>query len=74
MADKWIVTSQNLDQVLSDTGTGFEKVWQVNYKVTEGPAKGTRGHVVIPVAEYSADTVFKTISAAVYHVDQVAGL
>ena len=74
MADKWTVTSQTLATELSETGSGFTSVWQVRYKVTSGPAVNTVGQVNIPAGQFNAATVKKAIDAAVYHLDQVAGL
>jgi len=74
MADMWRVLSQNLQTELSPTGQGFTPVWQVRYEVTQGPAKGTTGQVSIPASQYNADEVKKSIDAAVYHLDAVAGL
>lgn len=71
---KWHITSQNLTSRISDTGTAFENVWEVNYVVDEGPATGTRGKVEIPAARYDAPTVKTAIDTAVYHLDKVAGL
>lgn len=74
MADKWRVISQSLQNDLSDSGVGFVPVWQVTYEVTSGPATGTRGKVNVPAAQFNADTVKSAVDAAVYHLDQVAGL
>lgn len=74
MADMWHVTGQVQDTVISDTGPGFTTVWKVSYRVDSGPAKGTQGIVNIPVDEFNKDTVRQAIEAAVYHLDQVAGL
>ena len=74
MADKWHVTRQNLTTALSDTGTGFDTVWEVGYMVDTGPAAGTVGTVRVPASQFSAPTVKAAIDAAVYHLDQVAGL
>lgn len=74
MADMWHVTSQTLSTELSDSGTGFTPVWQVKYLVDSGKAKGTRGQVNVPAEQYNKDTVKAAIDAAVYHLDQVAGL
>jgi hypothetical protein len=74
MADKWTVLGQNLTTQISDTGTGFDTVWEVTYQVTSGPANGTKGKVNIPASQYNAATVKSAIDAAVFHLDQVAGL
>jgi ethanolamine utilization microcompartment shell protein EutL len=49
-------------------------VWKVKYMVDTGPATGTQGEVVIPAGQHNAETVKMAIDAAVYHLDQVAGL
>jgi ethanolamine utilization microcompartment shell protein EutL len=62
------------DTEISETGPGFDKVWKVKYMVDTGPATGTQGEVVIPAGQHNAETVKMAIDAAVYHLDQVAGL
>lgn len=74
MADMWVIKNQVQETQLSDTGPGFDTVWKVTYQVTSGPAEGTVGVVNVPVAKYNAQTVKNAIDAAVYHLDQVAGL
>ena len=74
MADMWHVTSQNLRTVLADSGTGFENVWEVTFKVDSGPATGTVAMVRVPASMYNAETVQQAITASVYHIDQIAGL
>jgi hypothetical protein len=71
---KWHVTSQNLTTTISDSGTGFESVWEVRYAVDSGPATGTTGTVRVPAAQYNAANVKAAIDAQVYHVHNVAGL
>jgi hypothetical protein len=65
MAKDYEVGNPRLDTEISDTGTGFAKVWEVPYTVTDGPAAGTRGHVRIPTANYTADNVHSAIRSAV---------
>ena len=74
MAVKWHVVSQNLTTQLSDTGPGFESVWEVKYMIDEGPASGTTGMVNIPAAQYNAPTVKSAIDAIVQHNHNVASL
>lgn len=74
MADMWHVVSQRQDTIISETGPGFETVWEVTYQVDSGPASGTRGVVRVPVARYNAETVRDAINAAVFHVDAVGNL
>jgi hypothetical protein len=74
MADMWHITSQRQDTIISETGPGFDTVWEVNFTVDSGPATGTRGTVRVPVSQYNAETVKATIEAQVYHLDAVANL
>jgi hypothetical protein len=62
-----------LDTQLSDTGTGFDKIWKVPYTVTSGPAMGTRGHVTVPAEQYDADTVHGLVQQAVATHQDVMG-
>lgn len=71
---KWHVTSQNLTTTISESGTGFESVWEVRYRVDSGPAQGTTGLVRVPAAQYDAAIVKSAIDAQVYHVHNVASL
>lgn len=74
MAVNWHIVAQTQDTVLSDTGPGFETVWEVTYMVDSGPAQGTKGRVRIPVGMHNAETVKQAVDAAVYHLDAIAGL
>ena len=71
---KWHVTSQNLTSTISESGTGFESIWEVRYRVDSGPAQGTTGLVRVPAAQYNAADVKAAIDAQVYHVHNVASL
>jgi len=71
---KWHVTSQNLTTTISESGTGFESVWEVRYTVDTGPAKGTVGLVRIPASQYNAADVKAAIDAQVYHIHSVGSL
>jgi hypothetical protein len=73
MALDYTVGNPRLDTEISDTGTGFIKVWEVPYTITKGPAQGTKGVVRIPADEYSADSVHATIGQAVGIHQQVLG-
>lgn len=74
MADKWSIVNQRQDTIISETGPGFETVWEITFRITTGPATGTRGVVRIPVEQYNAETVKHAIDAQVHHIDKVAGL
>lgn len=71
---KWHVTSQNLTTELSDSGSGFDSVWEVRYQVDSGPAQGQRGMVRVPASQYNAANVKAAIDGQVYHLHNVASL
>ena len=73
MAKDYTVGNPRLDTEISDTGTGFTKVWEVPYTVTDGPASGTKGNVRIPAAMYNADNVHSAIRTAVDAHHEVMG-
>ncbi len=70
----WHVTGQNLTTQISDSGTGFESVWEVRYMIDGGPAQGTTGLVRVPAALFNAASVKAAIDAQVYHIHNVASL
>lgn len=67
MADKrdYKVGIPTLETNIADHGTGFAMEWKVPYTVTDGPARGTRGHVSVATEDYDAGTVHRAISTAV---------
>jgi len=71
---KWHIVSQVQSTEISDTGPGFDTFWKVTYKVDDGPAKGTRGEVHMPLADHKKDNVKAAVDAAVFHLDEVAAL
>jgi hypothetical protein len=73
MAQDYSVQAPRLDTEISETGTGFTKVWEVPYTVTAGPAKGTRGSIRVPASEYNADNVHAAIAQAVQVHHEVMG-
>ena len=74
MADNYEVTGIRQETQLSDTDAGFRPVFKVGYKVTNGAAEGTTGHVIVPASQYDADTVHKTVSAIVDKHNKVKAL
>lgn len=65
MAADYKVGNPILETNISDTGTGFVTSWKVPYKITDGAAKGTTGHVLVPADQYDAPTVHAAIRQAV---------
>lgn len=74
MAQDWKVTGQRLDTDIHPEGTGFQRVWQTHYEITDGPAKGVRGYVRMPTEEHSPEKVSEAIKHAVTQLQGVASL
>lgn len=74
MAKQWKITGARLDTDIAPAGTGFQRVWQTHYEVTDGPAKGVIGYVRMPAHEYSPESVSAAVSQAVSAHQGVFGL
>lgn len=74
MADNYTIVNQRPDVELSDTGVGFQDVWRVSYRVTDGPSKGTLGTVTVSNDDHNAAYVKQAIEAKIKHLDAVASL
>ncbi len=71
MAAMWHVKTSVFTTHISETGAGFDSVYEVSYQVDQGPAAGTVGMVRIPASQYNADTVKRAIDAIVMHHDAI---
>jgi len=65
MATDHEITYVKQDTQLSSTEQGFRPVFKVGYQVTDGPAKGTAGHIIVPADQYNAETVKATLAKVV---------
>jgi hypothetical protein len=74
MAADFQVTGQKQNVQINQTSSGFQDVWEVSYKVTDGPARGTVGTVVIPVEDHNADYVAQAITDQIANLHAVASL
>lgn len=74
MANNYTIQSQSQGVQINPAGTGFEDVWEVTYKVTSGPAKGTVATVSVPAEDHNADTVQAAIEAKIADLEGVANL
>ena len=74
MADNYEVINQKPDVELSDTGIGFQDVWRVSYRVTDGPSKGTVGTVTVTNDNHNAPAVKAAIESKIAHLDAIASL
>lgn len=68
------ILSQSQTSEINPAGTGFHEVWNVTFKVTSGPAKGTLGSLQFPDDEHTADKVGAAIAAKVAALTAIAAL
>ena len=76
MAKMYQVLSQKQDMTINPAGTGFENVWEITYKVTDGPAKGTVATITVPNEDHNATYVDSAINdkiAALHEIAQLGG-
>lgn len=74
MAQLYQVTSQRQDTVINPAGTNFDDIWEIHYKVVDGPARGTVGVVKIPEADHNPTYVDSAIRAKIDSLSGVASL
>jgi hypothetical protein len=74
MADQWHVTGIRQETQLAENDSGFRSVYKVNYEIHDGPAEGTRGHVIIPASQYNDEYANKAIEAVVQQHQRISNL
>lgn len=74
MAAWYQVVGQRQNVEINPTSSGFRDVWEVSYKVTDGPSKGVVGTVTVPDEEHNADYVDKAIKAKILDLHAIASL
>jgi len=74
MASDYKVISQHQDIQINPAGTGFENVWQITYKVTDGPSKGMTSTVTVPAEDHNADAVASAIESQIANAHAIASL
>lgn len=74
MAANYAILSQKQSVEINAQGTGFQNVWEVTYKVTAGPSKGTVGTVSVPEEDHNAAYVGQAIADKISQLDDVAKL
>lgn len=74
MANDYTILSQNQTTEINPSGTGFQEVWAITYRVTAGPAKGTVGTINVPDSEHDADYVKSAIEEKIQTLADVASL
>lgn len=74
MASNYDILSQSQSVKINPAGSNFDDVWEITYKVTSGPSRGTVATATVPESEHTADMVQKIIEAKIEQLDAVAML
>lgn len=74
MADNYVILDQEPKVNVTPGRAGFQDVWQITYRVTDGPSKGTVAYVTVPEEEHTAAYVKAAIEAKIAQLDAVASL
>lgn len=74
MADTYTVLSQKQNTTINPAGGGFVDVWDITYRVTSGPSKGTMGTVSVPEEDHNAEYVKNAIEEKIASLDSIASL
>lgn len=72
MAGNYTIQSQSQTVQVNPAGTGFENVWDITYKVTDGPARGTIATVTVPAEDHTADAVKAAIESKIADLNAIA--
>lgn len=74
MADNYSILGQKQSTEVNPAGTGFMNVWEITYRVTDGPSKGTVATVTVPDEDHNADYIKGAIEEKIAKLDAIAGL
>jgi hypothetical protein len=74
MASDYQIISQHQNVQINPAGTGFENVWEITYKVTDGASKGTVATVTVPEEEHDATHVSAAIEDKISALHDIASL
>lgn len=74
MADNYTILGQKPNVAINPAGIGFQEVWEITYRVTSGPSKGTVATVTVPDSDHNAKYVKQAIEDKIKHLDDVAAL
>lgn len=74
MASDYVIQAQSQSTELDQVGGNFHEVWQVRFKVTDGPAKDTVGVLSFPESDHTADVVKAAIEKKIADLQAVASL
>lgn len=74
MADNFVIVNQRQNVQISPAGLGFIDVWEITYRVTDGPSKGTTATVTVPEEDHNAKYIRQTIDDKIAQLDAVHSL
>lgn len=74
MASNYQILSQSPSIQINPAGTGFENVWEITYRVTDGPAKGTVAVATVSNDDHNASAVQAVIESKISDLEGVANL
>lgn len=74
MADIYSITGQKQNVQINPAGNGFDDVWEITYKVTDGAAKGTNGMVTVTEDDHNAKYVDQAIRDKINALHSIASL
>ncbi|MGH9436813.1 MAG: hypothetical protein ACRD22_02720 [Terriglobia bacterium] len=74
MNDAFAIVAQKQNVEINAQGTGFQNVWEITYRVTGGPSKGTVGTLSVPEDDHNASYVSQAIQDKITQLDAVASL
>lgn len=74
MAANFNILSQKQNVTISPTGTGFQDVWEITYKVTSGSSRGTIATLTVPDEDHNKEKVAELINAKISALDDIASI
>lgn len=74
MADNFQIMYQKQGTQINQQGNGFDDVWNITYRVTAGPSKGTVATISVPDEDHNGAFVASAINDKIQSLDDVAGL
>ncbi len=70
----YTVTAQTQSTEINPAGNGFHNVWNITYKVTDGPARGSHGTVTVTEDEHNTAHVKAAIESKIKALSDIASL
>ena len=74
MATNYSIVSQKQGIEINPATSSFDAVWEITYRVTAGPAKGTVATVSVPEDSHNASEVQAAIEAKISDLESIAKL